>query len=102
MKRRATFLTLILMIILIPILGCSREQKRREEVPLTSEEVKRLLMNKEVRIGMEAEQVSRLCGKPKKINESVSARTKREQWVYGSGIYLYFENGVLTSYHLSR
>ena len=36
------------------------------------------------------------------INESVSAQTKHGQRVYGAGIYLNFENGILTSYQLSR
>ncbi len=76
--------------------------KPQRELQLSAEEIKKLLTNKEVRIGMTAEQVIRLCGKPNRINESVNARSKDEQWVYGSGIYLYFENGILTSYSLSR
>jgi len=76
--------------------------KPQKEVSLSAEEIKKLLTNKEVRIGMTAEQVIRLCGKPNRINESVNARGKNEQWVYASGTYLYFENGILTSYSLSR
>jgi len=76
--------------------------KPQRELSPSPEEIKKLLTNKEVRIGMTAEQVIRLCGKPDRINESVSARGKSEQWVYGSGIYLYFENGILSSYSLSR
>jgi len=51
---------------------------------------------------MTKEQVIGVCGEPKQINESVSAQTKHEQWVYGLGVYLYFDNGILTSYQLSR
>ncbi|MGA2468191.1 MAG: hypothetical protein ABSH06_28085, partial [Thermodesulfobacteriota bacterium] len=76
--------------------------KPQRELQLSAEEIKKLLTNKEVRIGMTAEQVIRLCGKPNRINESVNARSKSEQWVYGSGIYLDFENGILASYSLSR
>jgi hypothetical protein len=77
-------------------------KKPQREPSLSAEDVKKLLVNSEVRIGMTGEQVIRLCGKPSKINESVHARGKNEQWVYGSGIYLYFDNGTLTSYSLSK
>ena len=76
--------------------------KPPREPSLSNEEIKKLLTNKEVRIGMTTEQVMRLCGKPKRINESVNAQGKSEQWVYGSEIYLYFQNGNLTSYSLSK
>lgn len=69
---------------------------------LSAEDIRKLIANKEVRIGMTVEQVIRLCGKPNKINENVNARGKNEQWVYESGIYLYFDNRILTSYSLSR
>lgn len=76
--------------------------KPQKDLSPSAEEIKKLLTNKEVRIGMTAEQVIRLCGKPNRINESVDARGKSEQWVYGSGTYLFFENGILNSYSLSR
>jgi hypothetical protein len=43
----------------------------RRELSLSAEEIKKLITNNEVRIGMTAEQVIRLCGKPNRINESV-------------------------------
>jgi hypothetical protein len=76
--------------------------KPKKEVSIPTDQIKKLLTDKEVRIGMTAEEVVRLCGKPNRINESVNVRGKSEQWVYGSGIYLHFENGILTSYSLSR
>jgi hypothetical protein len=55
-----------------------------------------------VSIGMTGEQVRKSSwGRPKSINETITARGKHEQWVYG-GNYLYFENGVLTSIQTSR
>lgn len=36
-------------------------------------------------------------GNPEKINKTTTASGVREQWVYGEGRYLYFENGVLTA-----
>jgi hypothetical protein len=76
--------------------------KPQREPSLSAEDIRKLVANEEIRIGMTVEQVIRLCGKPNKINETVNVRGKNEQWVYGSGIYLDFDNGVLTSYSLSR
>lgn len=36
-------------------------------------------------------------GKPNSINRTTNKYGTHEQWVYGDGNYLYFENGVLTS-----
>lgn len=42
---------------------------------------------------------TRLCGwgEPEKINSTSNPRYHHEQWVYGDGNYLYFENGRLTT-----
>lgn len=52
-----------------------------------------------VRIGMTAKQVveNTSWGKPNKVNKTTNRHGTREQWVYGGGNYLYFENGILTS-----
>lgn len=51
-----------------------------------------------VAIGMSQDDVlASSWGKPQKINSTHTARHTREQWVYGNGNYLYFEDGVLTS-----
>lgn len=47
-------------------------------------------------IGMTAEQARMSWGKPKEINKTITGNVKHEQWVYGSGSYIYFENGILT------
>jgi hypothetical protein len=58
--------------------------------------------NNGVSIGMTAEQIRKSSwGKPRSINETITAAGKHEQWVYGGG-YLYLENGVLTSIQTSR
>jgi hypothetical protein len=36
-------------------------------------------------------------GYPRDINKTTTASGVREQWVYGDGKYLYFENGILTA-----
>ncbi|WP_230309159.1 hypothetical protein [Planomicrobium sp. YIM 101495] len=51
------------------------------------------------RIGMTTDQVlESTLGKPNKINRTVTQSTVSEQWVYDNGIYLYFDNGILTSF----
>ncbi len=52
-----------------------------------------------VRIGMTQDQVinGTHWGKPSKVNRTTTRYGTSEQWVYGHGNYLYFENGVLTS-----
>ena len=51
-----------------------------------------------VRIGMSQEEVLQSSwGRPERVNRSVYSFGTHEQWVYGSGNYLYFEDGKLTS-----
>lgn len=49
-------------------------------------------------LGMTPEEVlASRWGRPTRINRTTTARGSREQWVYGSRSYLYFENGRLTA-----
>jgi len=51
-----------------------------------------------VRIGMTtADVLASSWGRPEKVNRSTYAWGTSEQWVYGSGNYLYFKDGVLES-----
>jgi hypothetical protein len=56
------------------------------------------------RIGMTRKQVIEASnwGEPEAINETTSAAGVREQWVYGSGHFLYFINGRLATIQRSR
>ncbi len=51
------------------------------------------------KIGMNAHAVrtQTSLGAPEKVNSTTTARGRREQWVYGAGTYLYFDNDVLTA-----
>jgi hypothetical protein len=51
------------------------------------------------RIGMTAKQVIQKTnwGWPDSVNRTIIRHGTREQWVYGDGQYLYFENGRLTA-----
>lgn len=48
-------------------------------------------------LGMTSEEATESLGKPHQINKDVGAWGVHSQWVY-SGLYLYFENGILKSY----
>ncbi|MCP5231744.1 MAG: hypothetical protein H6948_06550 [Zoogloeaceae bacterium] len=51
-----------------------------------------------VSIGMSQEEVLQSSwGRPERSNRSIYSFGTREQWVYGGGNYLYFEDGMLTS-----
>lgn len=51
-----------------------------------------------VSIGMTREQVvGSSWGKPQQVNTTTGRYGTREQWVYSSRNYLYFEDGILTS-----
>jgi hypothetical protein len=55
-----------------------------------------------VSIGMSKEQVYASCwGRPRKVNETITAGGRHEQWVYGGG-YVYLTNGTVTSIQTSR
>jgi hypothetical protein len=45
--------------------------------------------------GMTAEQARMSWGKPKEVNRTITGTSTHEQWVYGSGSYLYFEDAIL-------
>lgn len=61
-----------------------------------SSEVWTAIEEEKVFIGMTAEQARMSWGKPKEINKTITGNVEHEQWVYGSGSYLYFDNGILT------
>jgi len=49
-------------------------------------------------IGMTKEEVKNsFWGSPQKINRTTTAYSVSEQWVYGNGRYVYFEDGIVTA-----
>lgn len=56
---------------------------------------------KGITIGMSTADVrASSWGEPERINSTINAYSTTEQWVYGNGNYLYFDNGVLRSMQL--
>lgn len=71
----------------------AKEATRRQE-----EERFANRFNRQVRIGETQQQVVREgWGYPSHVNRTTTAAGVREQWVYGDGRYLYFENNRLTA-----
>lgn len=79
------------------------EEKRRHDDyvnthPELGQQVRVDISSGKIRIGMTAEQVQASWGKPPNgVNATVTVYGKSEQWIY-YGDYLYFEDGILTSY----
>lgn len=56
------------------------------------------ILKNEFWIGMTQNMAIESLGKPNDINSSKGSWGTHEQWVYRNGLYLYFEDGILTSY----
>lgn len=67
------------------------------EHPNIPEKIKNAIRRGEVILGMTQSQVIASFGHPGTINRTSGSWGVYEQWVYSRG-YLYFENGILTSW----
>lgn len=56
------------------------------------------IYEKEIWIGMTDEMARDALGRPNDINRTTTSWGIREQWVYPNRVYLYFEDGILTSW----
>ena len=69
--------------------------------PELSEDMKKSILNRQLRVGMDIDQVVLCWGNPWDVNKSAGRWGRYDQWVYYDGVkwrYLYFENGVLDSW----
>jgi len=82
------------------------EAERRKKIINSnmSDELKSILMERKIRMGLTTKQVILSWGYPDDKNSSVGSYGRHEQWIYKHGDfkadYLYFENDILTSYQL--
>jgi hypothetical protein len=65
--------------------------------PKWSERIWKAIEKGSAIIGMTEEQARMSWGEPDNVNRTTTRRGTSEQWVYGSGSYLYFTNGILDS-----
>lgn len=56
-----------------------------------------LVLERKVKIGMTDEMCLDSWGEPKSRNKTILNGKISQQWVYNSGTYLYFDNGILTA-----
>jgi len=61
-------------------------------------EIAQKVLDEKIWIGMTTDMAIESWGKPSETNRDVGSWGVHEQWVYGDGVYLYFENGKLTSW----
>lgn len=74
--------------------------KQAASQPITVPTVSCMYARKQAYVGMSWEEnVQCGWGRPERINKTINARGVSEQWVYGSGNYLYFTDGILTTIH---
>ena len=75
------------------------EQNKETFVKKFGSEVAEKILYKRIWLGMTDEMARLSKGSPDKINRSVGPWGVHEQWVYDfEDMYLYFENGILTSW----
>ena len=65
------------------------------------------IADRKVEIGMTTEQTVAAWGRPRDINRTVTASSTSEQWIYRcedciEGSYLYFDDGIMTSFQDSK
>jgi hypothetical protein len=65
-------------------------------------DIETAVLDKQVLVGMTTEQAAMAWGRPLKINETISASGKAEEWVYPKGARLHFVNGELRVIQTSR
>ncbi len=54
------------------------------------------IQDEKVALGMTKEQVKMSWREPKSISQTVTAAGKSEQWVFGSGAYVYLTDGLVS------
>lgn len=77
------------------------ETRRQQVLTTYGDQVGNKLLKSELWIGMTYEMALISAGKPRKINTTVTSFGSSEQWVY-VGMYLYFNDGILTSFQTER
>ena len=77
-----------------------RKQQEQYALQAAMDEEKRRAKLPNIRLGMTGDYVKNKTnwGHPIKVNRSVGSWGVHEQWIYGEGQYLYFQNGKLTSW----
>jgi len=82
-----------------------RHQQSEWEVRLAEKygaEIAARVLEGKLWIGMTRDMALESRGKPQKMNRTLLIESTHERWEYGAGVYLEFDNGILTSYRGNR
>lgn len=77
--------------------AAASRKKREAAIARQPPEIQALIRKRQIRIGMNREQVVLAWGRPSDINTTTFSRGTHEQWVYSMKSYVYFEDGVVTT-----
>lgn len=76
------------------------EQRRAIDIEMSpfTETEKGAISSHSVFIGMSSQAVLASLGKPQRVNRTTGSWGVHEQWVYGTGRYVYIENGYVSAW----
>ena len=78
------------------------EKQYNDEINKFPQNIRSAIKKHQIILGMTPRQVVLSWGSPENKNITFNKFGKSEQWVYGLGEYVYFENGKVTSLQVSR
>lgn len=64
--------------------------------------IRKAIAEEKIILGMTKRQLTLSWGKPESINSTVTSAGRHEQWVYGSGWYVYFANNKVSGWQTSE
>ena len=70
----------------------------RTNYPQISDHTWQLITRSQVAVGMTRDECRLALGAPSSINRGATRAAQLERWLYDDGIYLIFEDGILTRY----
>lgn len=75
----------------------SNAKQQRDEIIQKYRSQSQDIFNHKVKLGWTQEMCAYSWGNPSQVHKTTSVNIMREQWVYGTTKYLYFDNGILTT-----
>ncbi|WP_345082222.1 hypothetical protein [Nemorincola caseinilytica] len=73
----------------------AKKKRKADLIAKYGTEVGGMIASGKVAIGMSTDMCAAAWGRPADIRKITTAKKERQQWVYGKGKYLYFDNNVL-------
>jgi len=73
------------------------EAERQALIKKQPKGLQKLLSDRKIKVGLTKGQVLLSWGKPGDVNTTITARGRREQWVYSLKSYVYFDDGLVTA-----